>query len=84
MINKRLLDLSCNEEECEKAKLLYETALNESGYKTTMTYTKTTNLNNRNRARNIIWFNPPYSQNVKTNVGKTFLKLVKKNFSKIS
>ena len=50
MINKRLSDLSCNEEEYEKAKLLYETALNKSGYKTTMTYTKTTNVNNRNRA----------------------------------
>ena len=59
MINKRLSDLSCNEEEYEKAKPLYETALNESGYKTTLTYTKTTNVNNRNRARNIIWFNPP-------------------------
>ena len=80
MINKRLSDLSCNEEEYEKAKPLYETALNESGYKTTLTYTKTTNVNNRNRARNIIWFNPPYSQNVKTNIGKTFLKLVKKHF----
>ena len=46
MINKRLSDLSCNEEEYEKAKPLYETALNGSGYKTTMTYTKTTNVNN--------------------------------------
>ena len=80
MINKRLSDLSCNEEEYEKAKLLYETALNESGYKTTLTYTKTTNVNNRNRARNIIWFNPACSQNVKTNIGETFLKLVKKHF----
>ena len=80
MINKRLSDLSCNEEEYEKAKPVYETALHESGYKITMTYTKTTNVNNRNRARNIIWFNPPYSQNVKTNIGKTFLKLVKKHF----
>ena len=44
-----------------------------------MTYTKTTNLNNKNSVRNIIWFNPPYSQNVKTNIGKTFLKLTKNN-----
>ena len=80
MINKRLSDLSCNEEEYEKAKPLYETALNESGYKTTLTYTKTTNVNNRNRARNIILFNPPRSQNVKTNIGKAFIKLVKKHF----
>ena len=76
MINKRLSGLSCNEEEYEKAKPVYETALHESGYKITMTYTKTTNVNNRNRARNIIWFNLPYSQNVKTSIGKTFLKLV--------
>ena len=80
MINKRFSDLSCNEEEYEKAKPLYEAALNESGYKITLTYTKTANVKNRNRARNIIWFNPPYSQNVKTNIGKTFLKLVKKHF----
>ena len=73
MINKRLSDLSCKEEEYEKTKLLYETALNESGYKTPLTYTNKTNVNNRNRAGNIIWFNPPYSQNVKTNTGKTFL-----------
>ena len=80
MINKRLSDSSCKEQEYEKAKPLYQTPLNESGYKTTLAYTKTTNVNNRNRARNIIWFNPPYSQNVKTNIGKTFLKLVKKHF----
>ena len=61
MINKILADLSCDEEKYEKAKPFYETAFNESGYKTTMTYTKTTNTNNRNRARNIISFNPPYS-----------------------
>ena len=84
MINKRLSDLSSNKEDYEKAKPLYEIALNESGYKTTLTYTKTRNVNNRNRAHNIVWFNPPYSQNVKANVGKTFLKLVKKAFSKRS
>ena len=80
MINKGLSDLSCNEEEYEKAKPLYETALNESGSKKALTYTKTTNVNNRNRARNIIWFNPPHSQNVKTNIGKALIKLVKKHF----
>ena len=61
MIKKRLADLSCNKEKYEKAKPFYGTALKEKGYKTTMTYTKTTNINNRNRARNIISFNPPYS-----------------------
>ena len=30
----------------------------------------------------IIWFNPPFSMNVKTNVGKTFLKLLQRHFPK--
>ena len=39
------------------------------------------NNEGRKRKRKIIWLNPPYSKNVKTNVGKVFLKLLKKNFS---
>ena len=35
-----------------------------------------------NRCRKIIWFNSPYSQNVETNIGKRFFKLVLKNFPK--
>ena len=34
------------------------------------------------RQRNIIWFNPLYSVKVETNIGKTFLKLIDKNFPK--
>ena len=34
----------------------------------------------RKRKRNIIWYNPPYSMNVKTNVGKIFFKLLRKHF----
>ena len=30
----------------------------------------------------IIWHNPPYSPNIKTNIGKTFLNLIKKHFPK--
>ena len=82
MINKRLSDLSCNKEEFDKAKPLYEKSLHESGYKTSMSYAQTEVKNSRNRSRNIIWFNPPFSQNVKTNIGKLFLKLVKKHFPK--
>ena len=32
------------------------------------------------RKRKVIWFNPRYSMNVEINIGKTFLKLVKKHF----
>ena len=36
----------------------------------------------KNRQRNVIWFNPPYSMNVQTNIGREFLKLVIKHFPK--
>ena len=49
-----------------------------------ITYTPVIQSNNserkNTRKRKIIWFNPPYSMNVETNIGKTFLKLVKKHF----
>ena len=34
----------------------------------------------RKRRRTIIWFNPPYSANVKTNIGKRFFGILKKHF----
>ena len=80
MINKRLSELSCNKDEFDKAKLLYEKSLQESGYKTSMSYAQTEVKSNKNRSRNIIWFNPPFSQNVKTSIGKIFLKLIEKHF----
>ena len=82
MTNKRLSDLSCNKEEFDKAKPLYEKSLDESGYKTSMSYAQTEVKNSRNRSRNIIQLNPPFSQNVKANIGKLFLKLVKKHSTK--
>ena len=35
---------------------------------------------NKNRRRNLIWFNPPYSANVVTKVGKYVLSLLDKHF----
>ena len=84
MISKRLSELFCNKDDFDKAKLLYEKSLQESGYKTTMSYVQTEVKTSKNRSRNIIWFNPPFSQNVKTNIGKIFLKLIKKHFQAIT
>ena len=42
-----------------------------------------TKTNNKNkRKRNIIWYNPPFSSLVKTNIGREFINRVKKHFSK--
>ena len=85
-IGKRLLDTSCNQEVFEAALPIYEEALRKSGFNEKLSYTEN-NSNNphkkeekRRRKRNIIWFNPPYSANVKTNIGKVFFRTLKKNF----
>ena len=38
--------------------------------------------NSNKRTRKIIWFNPPFTQTVKTNVAKLFFRLLDKNFPK--
>ena len=39
-----------------------------------------TNYQQKNRKRKIIWFNPPYSKSVKSNIGRIFLRLLSKHF----
>ena len=57
--------------------------MKKSGYKYKLKYNpankaaKNENANRkRRRKRNVTWFNPPYSENVTTNIGKKFLNLV--------
>ena len=80
MINRRLCDISCNEEVFNKAKPVYTTALRNSGFQDELKY-KTYEKSSKNRRRNVMYFNPPFSKNVKTNIGKEFLKLVSKHFT---
>ena len=35
-----------------------------------------------NRKRNVIYFNPPYSKTIKTNIGRVFLNIIREEFSK--
>ena len=54
-----------------------------SGNNENMIYTdeqQASNKKKRNRSRNVIWFNPPFSQSVKTNIGSKFLNLIDKHF----
>ena len=41
-------------------------------------------INRKNRHRNITWFNPPYSQNVSTNIGRRFRNLISNLFPRNS
>ena len=60
----------------------YNDALSASGYKENFTFQQDLRPSKKVRQGKIIWFNPPYSANVETNIGKTFLKLLDKHFLK--
>ena len=82
-VSRRLSDNSANEEIFNNAKTEYEDALRTSGHTANLEFNPN-RPKKRNRKRNIIWFNPPFNKNVKTNIGNTFLKLVDKHFPRSS
>ena len=89
MISERLSRLSSSRDKFEQSKQIYNDALKQSGYKEKVEFIppKTENeinerKNKKLRKRNVIWYNPPYNQNVSTNVGKQFLAIIDKHFGK--
>ena len=85
-INKRISRLSSDKQAFDSSAPLYEQALHHSNYQSKLHYLNhnTRNTPKRNRKRNISWFNPPYSKNVRSNIGKDFLHLVDIHFPKSS
>ena len=83
-ITKRLSNNSSNEEISNALKYEYETALKNSSYQQTKLIfsKKEQRKQKRIRNQNIIWFNPPFSRNVTTNVAKRFLNLLDIYFPK--
>ena len=87
-IESRLSTLSFNEKIFQEAVALYQKALQNSGYKHTLTYKRpkndnsSTNINNikQNRKRQIIWFSPPFKLKTKAKISKLFLNLSDKHF----
>ena len=83
-INKRLSEISIDEHSFNEAAPLYQKALDDSGYNHRLAFTpsitQSSSPTRRNRHRNIIWYNPPFSKNVATNVGRTFLKILDEEF----
>ena len=87
MIGQRISDLSCDKAAFEKAAPEYNQALQRSDFKHTIMYKplqsslhRSNNNNKKKRKRNIIWFNPSFSENVATNIGKKFFSLLSKHF----
>ena len=60
-------------------------ALKKSGYNEELKYNSTNGKTSRKRKKkNILWFTPPFNKQVKTNIGKLFLKLIDKHFPRNS
>ena len=81
-INDRLSRISANQQVFDEAAPPYQEALNKSGFNHQLKF-QPPNLakpKKRYRKKEVIWFNPPFSLNVKTNIGKEFLRLVENSF----
>ena len=74
--------ISSSKEIFDESSKVYQEALERSGYTHKLTYGQrdAPAKKPRSRKRKVIWFNPPYSKSVTTNVGKEFLKLIDKHF----
>ena len=78
-VEKRLSALSSSEAIFEENKGYYQEALRRSGHDHVLQYNPPS-PRRRTRRRNIIWFNPPFSKTVQTNIGKKFLQLIDSHF----
>ena len=80
MISDRISNLSSTAEIYESEKKTYEEALRAVGYSQQLHFNETKQSKKKNRKRQILWFNPPFSDNVMTNIGSKFLSLIDKHF----
>ena len=84
-INKRLTNISSNEQVFNEAIAPYQQALEESGYDFKLKFDpqpRRATRKSKARKRKITWYNPPWDSNVKTNLGRKFLLIVDKCFPK--
>ena len=83
-VSARISNISSNQSIFNGSIPMYKETLTITGFNDDIFYNPVLESNNSERKnttkRKVIWFDPPYSMNVQTNIGKRFLKLVKKHF----
>ena len=80
-VESRLNAISSNKDIFDKAKPAYEKALRDSGHKGTLEFkAKQSSKKRKRKRRDEIHFNPPFNKEVKTDIGRQFLRLIDKNF----
>ena len=74
--------ISSSNEQFESAKNEYQEALQKSGYTNILKYDEKEKQKKKKKQRHkkAIWFNPPWSAEVKTNIGHEFLLILDKHF----
>ena len=80
MIGKRISDLSSSEEIFDSVAPLYNQGLRNAGFNEDIKY-EPRRPKKRVRVRKVIYFNPPWDDSIRTNIGASFLRLVDKHFS---
>ena len=80
MIYNRISSLSQDEKTFNNAIRSYKEALKNSVYNEEFLYNSHTNKSRKSRKRKVSWFNPPFSNSVKTKIGKEFFKIEDNNF----
>ena len=80
-IERRLSDNSADEQVFNETVPIYQAELDRCGYTHQLKFNpRKEGIPKKSRKRNISWFNPPYSIDVATNVGREFLKLLDFHF----
>ena len=74
-VSKRITADSCHEDIFRKSAPFYNSIFQDYGFNENIKYCPEESVSSRrrkNRSRNIIWYNPPFSRNVKTNIENIF------------
>ena len=83
--NKRLCTISSDEHSSNSKVQPYQQAFVRSGYKYVLEYNKNRTTPNttsqKQRVRNIVWYNPPYYKATATNIGRKFFNVVSYTFT---
>ena len=84
-IERRLSNNSANQNIFEDAIPPFQAELDRLGYSHKLEYkpritTSPESKSRKTRKKPVTWFNPPYSMNIATNVGKEFLMFIDKHF----
>ena len=81
-----MCEISSSKEVFLKAIPPYQRELDECGYRHQLVWMEEdrgpSKKKTKTRSKPKVWFNPPFSMNVQTNVGKEFLSLIDKHFPK--